>query len=50
MTLLYLQSITSGFVDNGILGDPYVDCGDNFIEVRERVLQAILSTESVPLL
>uniref|UniRef100_A0A914ZEV3 ZP domain-containing protein n=1 Tax=Parascaris univalens TaxID=6257 RepID=A0A914ZEV3_PARUN len=29
-----LTSITSGFVDNGILGDPYVDCGDNFIEVR----------------
>uniref|UniRef100_A0A0M3JR70 ZP domain-containing protein n=1 Tax=Anisakis simplex TaxID=6269 RepID=A0A0M3JR70_ANISI len=21
-------------VDNGILGDPYVDCGDNYIEVR----------------
>ncbi|TMS37264.1 hypothetical protein L596_004236 [Steinernema carpocapsae] len=32
--LVAVLPITNGIIDNGILGDPYVDCGDNFIEVR----------------
>ncbi|KAK0397708.1 hypothetical protein QR680_002231 [Steinernema hermaphroditum] len=34
VSLLYSLPFVNAVIDNGILGDPYVDCGDNFIEVR----------------
>ncbi|VDK28643.1 unnamed protein product [Gongylonema pulchrum] len=31
---IFQNFVTTNVSDNGILGDPFVDCGDNYIEVR----------------
>ncbi|VDD90215.1 unnamed protein product, partial [Enterobius vermicularis] len=31
---VHFQAVTADIEDNGIVGDPFVDCGDSYIEVR----------------